>query len=149
MTTDPTILSNFEAWLKFYGVDASRLEFMTGEADQFTDRLFLKDPGLLIVQVLWMENASSDANDPCHGKSCVASLRERSVPSLQCCVHRGFNATTGKKYLYYEVDFDKAPPSKPVWVMVHLGECAVNVLTHGKTDQAAIQRGLIKRGMAA
>lgn len=153
LLASPTVHSNLSGWLEWAGIDAADLQIQTGDADSFPDRVWLLDPKFRILSYLLQHGASVDSDISArafHGSSVVLSLRERSSPSLQLCVHRGHDAATNSSYLIFEVDFDKAPPtSNPKFVSVHLREVIVNAITSGKTDQASIQKGLVKRGVIA
>jgi len=60
-------------------------------------------------------------------------------------VHRARSAVSGKLRLFYEFDFDRAPPliDHPSFYAVHVEECLLNCVTGGLTDQADIWRRLL------
>lgn len=143
---EATIYSNFWKWCAYHDVSVQEVAIV----ETREDRLFFTDPSasLLVYGLAHGWDVSEPKN---HGKSVILSLREPEQPSLQVCVHRALDASNGRRYVFYEIDFDHAPPliEKPKFMAIHIGEVVINTLTRRKTNQQAIADGLSQRGIVA
>ena len=142
MTSAPrTILDNFSEWRSRWGIVAP-----IEQIEVKPDRLFFYEPmaegGLIDFALRHAWDLSEPRN---HGASVIVAFRERASPSANLNVHRARSATTGKVRLFYEFDFDKAPPllNRPRFYAEHVGECLLNCLTGGLTDQDDIYRRML------
>jgi len=110
------------------------------------DRVFAWDhmADMAVECLINREHWMLDKWDPLHGKSTRESFREKTRPSMQVCFHACVNEENGARY-FVEIDFDEAPPSNPITILIHGKECLVNALTGHLTDQDDIARRLDER----
>jgi hypothetical protein len=115
---------------------------------ELPDRMFFEDQEGAVLRVFLANNpiVSSPAN---HGSWVVMSCRWKAAPSAQLCVCRRLDAATGKRDLFYEIDFDFAPwtGERLDWAAKHAFEVLVNKLTNHTTDQDAVMRRLVEAGV--
>ena len=138
-----TIRQNVERVLAVLGIEGVEIF-----DESRSDRVFAWDRDSRMIQELMLNHQHwmLDRYDPLHGKSTRESYRERDRPSMQICIHEisQINKPDLPRY-FLEIDFDEAPPSNPITILIHGKEVLVNALTGHLTDQDDISRRLDAR----
>lgn len=116
---------------------------------ELPDRLYFEDPANAVLEAFLAKGPiiSQPSN---HGHWVVLSCRWPSAPSAQLVVCRRLDAITGKRDVFYEVDFDFAPwdMARLDWAAQHTWEVLCNKLTNHTTDQMAMMKKLEESGVA-